>query len=301
MLDRLLGREELKARIDELEEENRHLQRQLDAESERRAEAVTARQDAEERINRLEDEIAGLEGRLGADGTEGNGNGDGVSPRRREELRGDRLAAVLDRIESVRTDREGALSAVVDGAVPDPVTDLAGERAGLVSRTAPCLYYGDDAGAVSVALVPPLPPEEFVEWGDRFRVDRSWFDPAAVGAHALALVRADTFALGRFEGRERVEVEGFESDVKSDHSKGGFSQGRFERLRDEQIEAHVERCHEALADVDDVPLFVVGDRALLAAFADRAAVTRAVDATGDPEAALGDATRSFWTTRLVAV
>lgn len=296
MLDRLLGREELKARIEELEEENRHLRRQRDAESERRADAVTDRQAAEERINRLEDKLAGLEGNATPDP---DGDPRPV-PRRREALRGDRLDAVLSRLESVRTDREGALTAMVgtDGELPDAAADAAGDRAGLVDRAAPCLYCADDAGVASAALAPPLPPEPFAEWGDRFRIDRSWFEPR--GEYALALVRADTFALGRYEERERVAVEGFESDVKSDHSKGGFSQGRFERLRDEQIADHVERCHEALAGVDG-PLYVVGERTLLAAFADRATVTRPVDATGAPADALADAAREFWTTRLVAI
>lgn len=295
MLDRLLGREELKTRIDELEEENRHLQRQLDAESERRAEAVTARQDAEERINRLEDKLAELEGRLEAAG--GDGDDAGPTPRRREALRGDRRDAVLSRIESVRTDREGALTALVgDDGLPEAVADLAGARAGLAGRAAPCLYYGDDAGAVSVALVPPLPPERFVEWDDRFRVDRSWFDPAAVGAHALAVVRADTFALGRFEGRERIGFEGFESDVKADHSKGGFSQGRFERRRDGEIASHVERCLDVVEERYPERLFVVGERTVLGEFEAVADATSTVDATGASEEAIDDAFRDFWST-----
>jgi len=298
MLDRLLGREELKARIEELEEENRHLRRQRDAESERRADAVTDRQAAEERINRLEDKLAGLEGTAAA--TPDRDGDPTPTPRHREALRGDRLAEVLSRLESVRTDREGALTAMVggNGELPDAAAEAAGDRAGLVDRAAPCLYCADDAGTVNAALAPPLPPEPFAEWGDRFRIDRSWFEPK--GEYALALVRADTFALGRYEGRERIAVEGFESDVKSDHSKGGFSQGRFERLRDEQIANHVERCHEALAGVDG-PLYVAGERTLLAAFADRATVTRPVDATGAPADALADAAREFWTTRLVAI
>ncbi|MFD1514766.1 Vms1/Ankzf1 family peptidyl-tRNA hydrolase [Halomarina rubra] len=293
MLDRLLGREELRERIATLDEEKRHLERQLEAEQRRRSEAVTDRQDAEERINRLEDRIAGLEGERAESAD------DGPTFRLRERLRGGRLDDVLGRLDSVETGPEGALSATVgaDDPVSDAVSDLLGERTGLVSRAAPCLVYADDAELVSVALAPPRLPESFCEWADSFRVERSWFVPEDDERHALALVRSDTFALGVYEGDRRVDFEGFESDVKEQHSKGGFSQGRFERIRDGQIADHLDRCRDALADAPD-PLFVVGQRTLLDEVGDRAAATRAVDATGDPEAALADAREEFWTTRL---
>jgi hypothetical protein len=39
-----------------------------------------------------------------------------------------------------------------------------------------------------------------------------------------------------------------------------------------------------------------GERVVLSELEDLAAVTRPVDATGDPEDALADAVRDFWTT-----
>ncbi|MFC7153966.1 Vms1/Ankzf1 family peptidyl-tRNA hydrolase [Halomarina halobia] len=295
MLDRLLGREGLRDRIDDLEEERRHLERRLDAERERRSEAVTARQEAEERVNRLEDRIAGLRGELD------ERDAPDLAFRHREAMGRRRTESVLDRLECVATGPEGALSAMVadGGEVPGPLADLLGERRALVARAAPCLVYADDAHLVGVALSPPLAPDPFCEWGDGFRVEREWFLPS--GRHALALVRADTFALGVYDGDERVSSEGFESDVKEQHSKGGFSQGRFERVRDGQIRDHLDRCAEALDQVGGIPLYVVGERTVLDRFADRAAVTRAVDATGDPADALADARRAFWRTRLAAL
>jgi len=229
MLDRLLGRAELEERIDELEEENRHLERQLDAEQERRADAQHARQDAEKRVNRLEDRIADLEGQL-----DRARDGDGPLERRHEEgVRGERLAAVLDRLASVEAPDEGALTACVRGGTPpDALGELLGSRTALLPK-GPALVYADDAGLVAAALVPPLPPAPFETRGDRFRVDRGWFRPVDDGEprrHALALVRSDLFALGTYEGEERVDFEGFDSDVMGDHSKGGFSQARFERM-----------------------------------------------------------------------
>jgi peptide subunit release factor 1 (eRF1) len=300
MLDDLLGRTELKARIEELQEERDRLQAQLDAESERRADAVSARQEAEERVNRLEDRIADLEGRLETDRETAD-----IGFRREEALLGGRLESVLSRLASFEGDPESVLTASVEGAAPEALAELLGDRAPLVDRAAPCLVWADDAGLVAAAARPPVAPEPFLEWGHAPRFEREWFRPT--GRFALGLVRSDTFALGVYEGEERVDFEGFTTDVKSDHSKGGFSQSRFERLRDEQIAAHAEDAEDALAGVETDRLYVVGDRRLVAAFDPdgeatvTADATAAVDATGDPEPALSDAFDDFWTVRFYAL
>jgi peptide subunit release factor 1 (eRF1) len=291
MLDRLLGRASLQEEIADLQEELRHAERQLEAEGRRRSEAVRERQAAEERVNRLEDRIADLEGRLdGRDAGEAD-----LDFRRETAVRGDRLRAVLDRLDSFETEPEGALTAMFDD-VPDPVREVFGDRAALVSRAAPCLAVTDDAGLVSAALAPPDPPEPFVAWADGFEVEREWFLPT--GEFVFVLVRSDIFALGEYDGDERTAFEGFSSDVKSNHSKGGFSQGRFERRRDDQIDAHLDRCREAIESRDADRLYVAGERTVLGEFADEAVRTATVDATGDPEDALDSAFRDFWTTRL---
>jgi len=293
VLDELLGRAALKERIEELSAERDRLAEQLDAESERRADAVTARQEAEREVNRLEDRIAELEGRIDQlEAGEAELEFRGV-----QSVRGDRLAAVLDRLESFETGPEGALTAVLDDDVPTAVREAFGDRAPLVERAAPCVALTDDAGLVGTALSAPTDPDPRVAWGEGFDVERSWFEPT--GEFALALVRSDLFALGEYVGRERVGFEGFESDVKGDHSKGGYSQGRFERRRDAQIDEHLARCEAALADCRADRVYVVGERTLLGEF--DADATAPVDATGKPEAALADAFERFWTVRLYAL
>lgn len=294
MLDSLLGRAELKARIEELEEEKRHLERRLDAESDRRAEAVTARQEAEERVNRLEDRIADLEGRLD---DEDVGSEPDLTPRGTEALRGDRLDTVLDRLRSVETGAEGALTAMVgEGEVPSALADLLDDRAPLVSRAAPCLVCVDDARLVSVALDPPLAPDPFVEWGDGFRLDGGWFHPP--DGLTVALVRSDRFAVGVYADGDLSDVETVETDVKAAHSKGGFSQSRFERRRDEQVAAHLDDCRAVLDRRDPGRLVLLGERTVLDDLDYETVAVEAVDASGDPENALADAARSFLTTRL---
>ena len=310
MLDELLGRAELKDRIEELEEEKRHLERRADAEEERRSEAARKRQEAEAEINRLEDKVEGLEERVERLSETDEAE---VSVRGTEALRGARLDEVLTRLSSVETETEGALTAMVHEDVPDAVRDALGDRTALVRRAAPCLVCVDDAGLVAAALAPSTPPASFVEWSERFRIDSSWFVP--VEPVWVALVRSDLFALGVYDGDHVRLVDDVESDVQASHSKGGFSQARFERRRDQQVEEHLNRAREAIEahlDTDpaqdaggaadepgpDADVVVLGEQTVLGRFTDLADRTAAVDATGDPGDALRSAVRDFWTVRL---
>ncbi|WP_459820953.1 Vms1/Ankzf1 family peptidyl-tRNA hydrolase [Halorubrum luteum] len=300
MIDRLLGRAELKEQIEELEEENHHLQRRVEAESERRSDAVADRQRAEERVNRLEDRIESMEDKL----ERAESDEDDVEFRRVGDLRGDRLVDVLERIRGIEsTDPEGLLTAAVPDAdgVPSSVVEQFGDRSRLVRRAAPAVVVADDAGVVSAALSPPLPPDPFDAWSDRFRLDTEWFRPT--GRFAFALVRSDTFALGTYKGDERVDFEGFTSEITEAHSKGGFSQGRFERRREGQIDDHLRKAEDALSAVasDVERIVVVGERSVLGKVREHADHTDVSDATGPPKAALEDAFRDFWTTRVHAI
>jgi peptide subunit release factor 1 (eRF1) len=307
MLDELLGRAELKDRIEELEEEKRHLERRAEAEEERRSAAARKRQEAETEINRLEDKIEGLEERVERLSETGETE---VSVRGTETLHDDRRDEVLARLRSFGTGAEGALTAMVHDDVPDAVRDALGDRTALVRRAAPCLVCVDDAGLLSAALAPPTPPAPFVEWGDSFRIDRSWFAP--VDPTWVALVRSDLFALGVYDGESVTPVDEIESDVRASHSKGGFSQARFERRRDQQVDEHLARARDALdthlgsdtgsADVPtppaDADVVVLGEGTVLGQFTDLADRTATVDATGDPTDALRSAVRDFWAVRL---
>ena len=300
MLDRLLGRAELKERIAELEEENHHLERRAAAEEERRSDAVADRQHAEQQVNELEHRIESLEDRLERAGNDETS----VEFRRVSDVRGPGLADLLGRLESIESDDpEGLLTAFVpDGdAVPESVSERFGDRTRLIRRAAPAVVLTDDTGAVSAAITPAIEPAPFDEWSDTFRLDGSWFRPT--GRFAFALVRSDTFALGVYEGDERVSFEGFSSDVKEAHSKGGFSQGRFERRREGQIDDHLKKAISELRDIpDDVDrVIVVGERSVLGDVREHADVTDVSDATGKPEPALTDAFRDFWTARIHAV
>ena len=301
MIDRLLGRKRLKERIAELEGERDDAVARMEAEEERRGEAARKRQAAEKRVNELETRVTELEDRLTR--AEADDGDDDLRFRGTETLRPGRRDEVIARLDSVETDREGALSAFVaaDGDVPDPVGEALGDRSPLVRRAAPTLVYADDAGLVSCALAPALSPEPFCAWSDGFRVEPAWFRPT--GRFAFALARSDTFAVGVYEGDERRSIETVRTDVMDEHDKGGFSQARYERLREEQIDDHLGECEAALSglpgDLDRV--IVVGEDGIVKRLGEFADATGGSDATGKPEAALEEAFAEFWTARLRSI
>lgn len=297
MLDELLGRAALKERIEELEAERDRLEDQLEAESERRADAKTARQEAQQEVNRLQDRVTELTDRVER---LQDGGAEREFVTETTVTRG-HLAGVLDRLESYRGDPETVFTAYVadEHDVPDAVRSAFDARTPLVRRAAPCLAVTDEDAMLGVTLSVPVPPNQFAGWSDAVDLERAWFEPS--GTYTLALVRSDIFAMGTYEGRDRTAFHGFDSELKEQHSKGGFSQARFERLRDEQIEDHLDRCRAALAEREADRLFLVGERSVIWELSDLADVTSPVDATGDPEPALADAFESFWTVRLRAL
>lgn len=303
MLDKLLGRAELKDKIERLEadlaacqEKREQLDEQLSAADRRRKQAVREKQDAQEQLNRKDDRIAQLEGRI----DQLTDDEQSIDYRGIETVGHRRMATILDRLDSIDARPDGALTAVVDGSVPEELRNAFGQHVALISRAAPCVVVTDDAGLVATAFAPPIQPDPRVEYNESFALDRSWFLPT--GRYSLALVRADIFALGEYDGGERRAIEQFESSIKSDHSKGGFSQARFERLRDEQIDEHLDRCRDAIDRSDGDRLVLAGERGALDRLDGVDADARiTVDATGDPEKALEKAHEDVWSTRVYQI
>jgi hypothetical protein len=110
-------------------------------------------------------------------------------------------------------------------------------------------------------------------------------------------VRSDLYALGGYDGDDRVETESFTTEVTESHSKGGFSQSRFERRRDEQVAEHLDRVRRTLRERDE-PLALAGDRRVMDELDVDAVRRAAVDASGEPTEALERARRDAFATRL---
>jgi hypothetical protein len=155
---------------------------------------------------------------------------------------------LIERLRACRSPRDDLLSAYYTGTVAEDeaippairkVSSAIKSRRGEIVLHSPQLF--------SLLLVPPFPvPENLRREGSAFALDpleEMMETPVLVlSAHA-----GETFigmALSRegFEAEERVE-----SSVMGKHSKGGWSQKRFERLREEEVKGHADLVAEKLA------------------------------------------------------
>ena len=307
MLDDVLGKTELKERIEELEEERESLENRLEAEERKRKKQAREKQEAYERANKMESKVQELEDRL----ERAEEEEDDIDFRLAKTVRGSTLSNTLDLLESARSGDDSLTTVTVapGDRVPNEFgTETTAALQRIESKTG-FVAFGDDAGLLRVALVPPLEVDETrVEHGNAFALDRSLFELPE--PHAVAVVRSDEYAGGVYSGGERVDYTSRSSEVKSQHSKGGYSQGRFERARDEEVKKHVRESADEfdsmLSRHDAEHVFVAGESRVASRFVDeiptRVPVSkRTTDATGSGESFLRQGYETVESARLYVV
>ena len=158
---------------------------------------------------------------------------------------------LMESLRVCRSPRDDLLVAYYPGPIPEDaalplkikkaVATIKSQRGGIILHS-PHLF--------SLLLVPPFPIlESYSREGSAFALDPlgEMMDPPVlvVSAHA-----GETF-LGVALSREGFEAEELvQSQVMGKHSKGGWSQKRFERLREEDIKSHVDLASQKLARPD---------------------------------------------------
>ena len=154
---------------------------------------------------------------------------------------------LLEKLHAIRSPREDLLVAYYPGPIPeDPAIPQPLKRAAsaINSRRGGIILHCPQL--FSLLLIPPFPiKESHSHEGAVFSLDpiREMMEEPVllVSAHA-----GDTF-LGVSLSRDKFEAEELvQSSVMGKHSKGGWSQKRFERLREEDVRAHVDLVTEKL-------------------------------------------------------
>ena len=161
------------------------------------------------------------------------------------------LDNLFQRLKLVRSPREDLLVAAFTDSVPENAAlppQIRESAMAIKSERGRIIIYSPQLFAL--LLIPPFPIQESASWeGSSFQlglIDEMADTPTLViSAHA-----GDTF-LGVAMSRAGFEIkELIESQVKEKHSKGGWSQKRFERLRDEDIKNHLDAVLEKLSPLE---------------------------------------------------
>jgi hypothetical protein len=237
---------ELQAVLAELEGEKEQLLRTLEKRDEKISKLSSANQEANLALKAAEQRAAAIS-LAPAPAQPAADAGDGQKPKGKMlSLR--EMDLLQERLKACRSPKDDLLVSYYPGTIPEDgglpqqikkaAAAIKSKRGGIILHS-PQLF--------TLQLIPPFPVQEsYTREGSAFALDpleeMMEIPVLVVSTHA-----GDTFlgvALSRdgFEAEEMVE-----SPVMGKHSKGGWSQKRFERLREEEIKSHADLVAEKLA------------------------------------------------------
>ena len=248
----------LNTRIIKLELDLQSAKTQLEKKEALARQAVADRQEAEAHLKQELVRTQTLSHELEIIRTESQGK---LEFRGIENLSPSAVQAYLSKLSSFRAPADDLLTvylpcgARLSGVLSEKVLDLMGEKIlTLLERLDPetglVLFY-DLYSMICEAIVPPVPIiSPSWQLGDSFETS-SLKESLSKDYRMLILIlhAGESFIGFAPDARVFDSKELIRSSVKEKHSKGGFSQRRFERLREEDIAHHMGKVFEALGKV----------------------------------------------------
>lgn len=262
--------EGLQKEISELNEKLQRSKEKLEREKERAKKAVTEKQESDKELKRTKHKIESLEDRvenLKEQTREGKRTKESRFLTREETL------ALLDELEGLKSDRSSLVTHYLED--PEKVGDKEVLRVlrNIDSQTG-YVYLRDQFKILNCILLPPFPVKSEFYREERLKLEKIKEILNSELEICFISIHAGKSAVGLLEGREFRSFDLIKSQVKSKHSKGGFSQGRFERRRDEQIQKHLDKvCKHVEESVEGVDYLVLdGAKKLKSELMDRFSV-----------------------------
>lgn len=273
MLEKIFGSnkeeklEELRKQVKDKGGEIEKLKKELKKEKKRAKKAITEKQktdkelkEARHRIESLEDRIKNLEKR------------DKEKKRQKEFnfLQREDLMMLIEELESIKSNKDVLITNYIEKPEEAGKDEMVSFLQEIESETS-YIHLQDKFKIINIILIPPFPIEREFYRDETFRLEKIrkmlesekaiGFVSAHAGRSAVGLVRGD-----KFENFSIVE-----SGVKSKHSKGGFSQGRFERGRKEQVQRHLKKIMNQIEEIVTNPDYVIltGNEKMVSDLGDR--------------------------------
>lgn len=250
---------ELESKISELQDQKESWKSRFEAEEERRKKLSREKQKAEEELNRLKDKLRNEKSEETVEKVEIE------ESKEFEQIGFNKAVGMLKKLDSMESDEKDLVTIYsprkIDNledirAVKNSVSaEQFSEIEGLESFAA---FLDEDTGNTLLRMNP------FFE--SKFVLER-FFDIADL----LEFVRSEKYWVLVSAGNTKVikekngsveVLESVKSRVDREHSKGGFSQSRFERKRDEQIQKHVKQVSQVLEGYDSEEVYLLGEKKL---------------------------------------
>ncbi|QGA80756.1 Vms1/Ankzf1 family peptidyl-tRNA hydrolase [Candidatus Nanohalobium constans] len=246
-------KKELQEKIEALEEDKESFKERFRAEKERRSKLSTQKQEAEEKINKLEQKIQN-QGTSRDDSTDMEGQ-------EIEKISFKQGKRILNKLRSIESP-ENDLLTIYSPQTVRRLSDQQGLKSSISKENFE--FLSDDKGFAAFM------DEDFLQV--KFKM-RAFFKPKWVVSDSFdaskifsfvekkkkwAAVSAGETTIFEEKDGEILVREEVSSRVDSKQKKGGFSQGRFERKRQEQIDEHLELVEEKI----DEDTLLVGEKSL---------------------------------------
>ncbi len=246
MLDSIFGSEkeekieQLKSELEEKEKELRELEKELKKERDRAKDAITEKQETDKELKDAKHKIETLEDKI--DKLEKDSEKDKIS-KKVKFLKRSELDSFIQQFQTIKSESKSLVTHYIENREEVKNHEFANLFQGLDSETG-YVYLKDNFELINCVLIPPVPVEAEFYREEEFRLEKlhnkleSEFRIGFISAHAGKSI------VGLLEGSKFTSFNLIKSTVKGKHSKGGFSQDRFERGREKQIETHLEKIVE---------------------------------------------------------
>lgn len=247
--------EELQKKVEQQDKEIEKLESMLEAEKNRRKKHTREKQEAEEQINRLEDKLEGLESE------EDSQNTQELLERKKTSFR--KFKNSIQKLGSINSDKKELVTVYSPGKLSnhskiDSIKNSVPEErlTPLLNEESLIIFYDPDLGLNCFKTRPFF--DEMMDINERFKTepingfierDKNW----------LMVSRGKTRLLLEKDGNVE-EKEVVRSRVNRQHGKGGFSQGRFERKRDEQVQSHLDEVKKRIENLEEI--YLLGEKGL---------------------------------------
>lgn len=243
----------LKAEITRLEEENKTLLLRLEKRDEKAKKTVATKQEVDRELNEAMQKVSSLESEIQKLKKETSSE---LKFRFSENLSRNRFEDILSLLGSLQSATSTLMTVYLakDDALKDMAKDVVSRIESpdlyliekIDSSTGKVIFYDTDR-IIKLVVIPAFPvTHSDYSFDRRFNIEplrKSLAGEKAlvVNAHAgetfIGIIEADTF----------VEHEVIRSSVMGKHSKGGWSQKRFQSLVEEDVKHHADKVREALS------------------------------------------------------
>ncbi len=247
---------ELQQQIRELRAENQKLGTKLDRRAEKTKMAIARKQDVEERLNRDQQKITTLENELATLKEEASKN---IAFSGTYLLNKKSFENIVVELGSIRSESKtfhsvylNANADVSDFEFGDYIDETCVYLFDQIkSHNGKALFY-DENHVIALVIVPPFQIKRS-EWTTDDALNLAPLNEMLSCESVICAVQAHAghTTIGIVEGREVAHAEIVRTGVQAKHTKGGWSQRRFERGRDEDIEHHVKKVQEKLRSIID--------------------------------------------------